>query len=765
MTKQEALHHTILRKLGRLKTSLIARLAVEGTSWLLVALVALVVVTFTFDYLLRLDQVELRLVIMSAAMVGVLYIAWRYLLSPLTVPMDSDNLALLIENHYGQLDDRLISALQFSDRQDLIAAGMSPQLIEKVRQEADEMAQPLNFSAVVERKRMWVTLCLALVLVMLLGGFGAWRSDLMAIWFKRNVLFSTSEFYPQDTYLVVEGGRDFKIHRGEDLVVTVRPREDSRVVPSRITVHAKYEGISDTRRDVTLDPEKNVYTVVFESVREEFEFYVTGGDDRLDRLKPHKVLLVETAELVEVSYTVVFPEYTNQEPPRKIFPNAPDMLSVPAAGELEITGRTTLPVTEAKIYLNGWPAGTIKTQPGSGNQSLIGTLPIGTFNLPPLQRVAADAIGFPEEFGLLGGMESLLRKPVVGLGSMGRGLEPELKMVITLTDEEGFTRDALELKIVVLQDVPAEFRKFEARQVSSLVTSQVQIPLYMEAVDAYGLEHVRILASIDAGPFESLGEPVLPQTPGAREIVQTRVVDLAPLEVQPGSTVRIQAEILDSMPRDYGGPNITPSNVLSFNVVTQQQLEEQMLQRIREAAALFGEAVDNQKMAAAKTQSARSAIEGENQISAAARQRLEDSGELQNTVGIEVQNFADKLRGIVAEMERNNSGSSQQRTQFREYVISPLENQVAEHIETARNALKQISQKEDPREVSEKAAEVAKLQDGLVRELTNIGSNVVKFADRQALGAELLKIIGELETIHEEIKEDIDDEGGDVFND
>jgi hypothetical protein len=764
MTKQEALHHTILRKLGRLKVSLVTRLAVEGTSWLLMALVALVAVTFAFDYLLRLDQVELRLVIMAAAAGGVLYIAWRFLLSPLTVPMDSDSLALLVERHYGQLDDRLISALQFTDREDLIAAGMSPQLIQRVRSEASELAQPLNFSAVIERKRMWKTLVLALALVMVLGGFGAWQSDLMAIWFKRNVLFSTSEFYPQETYLVVEGGGDFKVHRGESLTVMVRPRPDSRVVPPRITVHAEYPDAPRTQRQVTYNADEDAYVVRFESVQEEFEFYVTGGDDRLDRLNPHRVLLLETAEMVDVTYAVVYPDYTNQEPQRRIFPNMPDILSVPAAGELEIRGRTTLPVRNAQIYVNGWPAGVIKPQPGSNGLRWIGKLPVGSFNLPSVGSVIGDAAILPEAMGLLGALEQPLRGPAVALGSLARGVQSKLKVVVSLTDAEDYSRNALELNVVVLQDAPAEFSKFDAREVSSLVTNQVQIPLYMEILDAYGLEDVRIFAAIDQGPFAPLGDPIRPATANASRMNTTHVVDLAQLDLQPGSTVRIQAEVRDSMPRDYGGPNVTTSRVLSFNIVSQQMLEEQLLQRIREAAALFSEAVSNQKLATAKTKSARSAIEGENEVSAAARQRIIDSGEIQGTVGTEVQNFADKLRGIVAEMERNNSGSAEQRTQFREYVIEPLEGKIAEQIETARKGLKQLAPQEDPRKASDEAAQIAQLQDGLVQELTHIGTNVVKFADRQQLGAELLNIIAELEKIQQNIKDKVDNPPLPIFN-
>jgi hypothetical protein len=219
------------------------------------------------------------------------------------------------------------------------------------------------------------------------------------------------------------------------------------------------------------------------------------------------------------------------------------------------------------------------------------------------------------------------------------------------------------------------------------------------------------------------------------------------------------------MPRVYGGPNLTNSRVLSFSILSQDQLEEQMLQRIREAASLFGEAINNQKLATAKTVAARQAVDVENEVTQAARQRLIDSGEIQRTVGTEVQNFAEKLRGIVDEMERNNSGSAQQRTQLREYVIQPLKGDIAEQIKTAHEALKQLPPEEDPRKVSNRAGEVAELQEKLVQELTAISENVVKFADRQQLAAELLKIIAETEKLKEEIENTNKIDKGGVFED
>ena len=250
MPKGELVTSDIRRKLSRLKGALRGRLLGEGLGWVVVALVALVFVTLAFDYTLRLD-LPLRIAIMLCALAAVGFVAWQRLLSPLLVPMTAQNLALLVERRFGQLDDRLISALQFADGDDLEGYGMSRQMIHKVADEANRLASPLNFASVINARGLLHSLGGATGAIAVLAVFAVFQLPTLERWFERNVLLADID-WPQDTYLRVvavdanqmDADGDFTVLRGEDLSIVVIA--DGEVQPPSISLHADYPSFGQT---------------------------------------------------------------------------------------------------------------------------------------------------------------------------------------------------------------------------------------------------------------------------------------------------------------------------------------------------------------------------------------------------------------------------------------------------------------------------------------------------------------------------------------
>ena len=157
MTDREFLKLKVGGKLRQLRRGLRRRLTGEGVSWCAISLVAVVFVTLGMDYLLHLDR-PVRGVIMGMLLLGVGWVVWRQLIAPLRVPMDNEQLALLVEDRYGELGDSLISALQFTRRDAPETPGQSQAMVELVIAQAGELADTLDFQEVVEkpllRKRM-----------------------------------------------------------------------------------------------------------------------------------------------------------------------------------------------------------------------------------------------------------------------------------------------------------------------------------------------------------------------------------------------------------------------------------------------------------------------------------------------------------------------------------------------------------------------------------------------------------------------------------
>ena len=66
-----------------------------------------------WDWWLRLPGM-VRLCLLVGTLGGTGYVAWRFFVAPLRIPLNEDDMALAIERRHPDLGDRLISAVQFS---------------------------------------------------------------------------------------------------------------------------------------------------------------------------------------------------------------------------------------------------------------------------------------------------------------------------------------------------------------------------------------------------------------------------------------------------------------------------------------------------------------------------------------------------------------------------------------------------------------------------------------------------------------------------
>jgi len=299
----ELLDWEIRRKLAALRRTLRRRLAGEGLGWIVLGLVAVVFVSFGLDRLFHL-AVGLRVAVLAACLGGVVYVAGRFLVRPMRVPMRRDQVALLLEDRYRCLGDRLISAIQLSDAP---PSSGSPAMIRKMAAEANELARPLDIRAVVDARGLRRALVLAAAAVALLLALGIWQGEMLGLWFRRNLLLA-DEPWPQRVYLTVLGD-DFHVIRDENLPVEAVLEERSEL-PEHVTLHATLPSVGATQvkmKAVPGDPRR--YRHVFERVTEPFEFYVIAGDDKRDERRPHRVIVVQRPSLTAVDWTFEPPQY------------------------------------------------------------------------------------------------------------------------------------------------------------------------------------------------------------------------------------------------------------------------------------------------------------------------------------------------------------------------------------------------------------------------------------------------------------------------
>ncbi len=722
----DLLHAGIKRKLLGLRRSLKLRLAIDGLAWLATVIVAIVFVSFAVDYTMRLDR-PLRAFVIGLGLAFWAWVVWKMLIRPLIVPMNVPQLALLVENKWQELGDRLISTIQFGE------GGLeSEAMIRKTAEQANEMAAGLNFKKVVERKGMIRSLQIAAIAVTLLAGFGFWQSDLMRLWFERNVAFAEVD-WPQDTYLKVLGGPDFVVMRGEDLVVYISV-EDESDVPTNITLNARYPSLGMTQETLSLADREKVqalkaqgvigdvkalYIKEFSSVSEPFEFFVTGGDDKRDRRRLHNVRIVEPPDIDQLIFTVEYPTYMRRE--SRKFSDDSGMLAVPLGSSVLVQARTTKDLKAAAISIDGEKVGMMDIKEYLGRPREI----IGRF------EVAGDK------------------------GASSKTLK------FDLLDTEGYiNKRGGEYAIRIQPDMPPSI-DVKKRAIGSVVTPQAVIPFIIQAKDDCGVSALHAVLSRNKEKPVAAPENIPMPSGVYREIRQEYSMDLQPYLLEPGENIVICVEAADILPAELGGPNIGSSGAITLQVVTPEELMSDLVSRQNKVRMEFLEAIRMHEAAHAKVNDARTELAGGSDTPDI-RRRINDAADLQNSVGAECIKAAVTLQAVLDEMVANRLGSDAEHQQLGQGVIEPL-TQLNAAMDNISKALKATETINDIKTLSEKVTEISEGQQKLRDIMEKILTNMQDLQSRQELANQLKLFIDWSREILEEIRKSEESEMDDIL--
>ena len=580
MPPRDLVEPKIRRKLAGLRRSLRLHLAGEGLAWVALALGVLVVVTFALDWgSQRITHQHMtvvqRAIILLLCLASVGMVAWRRLLSPVLVPMRENDLALVVERHYPELDDRLISALQFSAA-GANTLGASDAMIHEMARQAGELAEPLRFTDPVRKDRLMRRLGLALSAVAVLGLFTAWQPEAMRTWLKRDLLLGLlgDPHWPQDTHLEVRGAPDFRTMRGGSLTLTV-DAAGSRVVPTEVVLHMEFASVGSVEEIVPLSsPDAATYTRTFDAVSEPFRFYVTGNDDRTS---PYDVRLVDAPELRDVAFTVDFPAYMRMEPAR--IAGDQGVLSIPPGSWVTVRGLANKDLAAASLFLENEAVGRCAIEPVAAEGARPSPRQVaGKFKLAP-----------------------------------GKRAQPSLSLRVALTDSDNFTNPrGARYTVVLLKDrEPAV--QMALHGIGGQITDKATIPMTLSAKDDYGVQKLVVEFGV-VGITEDAAKLPVREWPDTEKSVQMdHVLDLERLSagmkageslVKVGESIRLTAAGVDAMPPP-DGPNIGRSSPATLKVVTEQDLLAGLIQIQKAMREQFRQAMISQGEAAARTESAR----------------------------------------------------------------------------------------------------------------------------------------------------------------
>ncbi len=702
---------TLWTKLARLRLRVRVRLVAEGAAWTLLACVGLVFVTLGLDYILHLNRTQ-RVFVLAAAAVAIMWVLWRFVFAPLFTRMGWESLAMLVEDRYRILADRLISTVQFA------AGGKQSPLTSRAMEartasEAERISQPLNFAQVVEYKRLKRILAAAACAVMLLVGFAFWQGPMMKLWAQRMFLLQETP-WPQKIYLKVRGGPDFQVLRGEDLqikVVAMPGTVKELHPPAHITLHARYPSVGLTQERLGLtDPKSAVYTKVFQAVSESFDFYVEGGDDKTDRHRPHRVEIIEPPALRQVRFVVEYPPYMSRRATPIV--GASGVITAYRGGWINISAAANKPLKKAEML--------IETKEGKK------VIPLDVKNSDRDEEDRSTQVN--GRFRIEAGRKS-----------------GNVTLCFDLVDTMGYNnRRGAKYAIQIMSDGPPQM-EISKSGVGAAITPRAIIPLEVRGSDTFGIVNVDVMAQWPIGAGEdkrSIKENVLsePASPVKSISIPTQL-DLAGSGVTVGKTVSVFARGADCLPKELHGPNIATTQTLTFNIVEPEELLAELVRRQKALHMEFLQSLGLAEEARAKTASAADKLAAAAAVEQV-RGELASSADLTRSVAAECEKTADTLAGIVEELLNNRLSEPGSATvmELSNKVIEPLRD-LSKFAGEVASALEATRRVKDGDVLGKETADIAADLQRIRARMEEILEHMQKAGSRQELAGELKMII------------------------
>ena len=504
------------------------------------------------DYLpVRLGGSEMprsvRLVLLMLISGVLIWIAYRWIVRRVFVPLRDSSLALLIERAYPEFHDGLVTAVELADNvAGEGASGLSRSLYERTAAQAASDISHLRLSRVFDARPLLRAGLAATALLISVLGFATASQPAFALWCKRLYGLS-SETYPRQTLLEMVGWQGtVTVPRGSDFTLRVRA-DASRVVPPPEVCVVHYVTANGERGRVNMSrigqPREGYQYYAYEGkpfrgVLTDIDFDVVGNDFRL---KDQRLLVAERPRVVSLQVAMQLPAYTGLLPRAEAYHPG---LQVPQGSAVELTIKTSKPLTQVAI----------------------------------LDERRGDRLEHKSEWEQSG------KTIVYNLEAVSESFVHE----ITIVDDHGIANEKpYRVDMAVVPDMPPKINT-RLLGIGSAVTVDARIPILAELTDDFGIE--RAWGELITMQPATHAIPVVPDASG--EV--NAVIDLRELRREPDRRLSLETDskltltVMAMDACDVGtGPHLGKGPTTELEVVTPNRLMALLeAQRIGPAAAV-----------------------------------------------------------------------------------------------------------------------------------------------------------------------------------
>ena len=286
-----------------------------GFAVVLSGIIAVFVGEAIVDWLMPLPSpVRIALLAVSVGVIG--YLLYKYLVQPLRAALTFRDVALNVERNHPNLEDRLVSAIQFGNREstDPIEAHMLQRLLDDTIQRVKDIDFKATIDHSLTRKRVGIAaLCVAGCCVLALLFPKELHTSLLRVlvpWEKTEPVLTTK-------LTVVPGNA--RILRGKSLPihVTVTGKSAEKVVLTYENIQQQETATSEnkaTQQHINMlqnPDDKRAFAYEIFNIDADIEYYVVANETTSER---YTVEVFEMPKVTEISVAYTYPDYTRLKP-------------------------------------------------------------------------------------------------------------------------------------------------------------------------------------------------------------------------------------------------------------------------------------------------------------------------------------------------------------------------------------------------------------------------------------------------------------------
>ena len=506
-----------------------------GFAIVLTGLIALFMGEAIVDWLMPLPNfVRIALLIVGIGVIG--YLLYRYLVQPLQASLTLRDVALNVERSHPDLEDRLVSAVQFGNREstDPIESHMLQRLIE----DTTERVKSIDFKATIDHSRtrkqvgiaaLVVVACCVLALIFPTEIHTSLLRVLVP-WEKTDPVLTTK--------LTVEPG-NARILRGKSLPihVTVTGKSADKVVLAYENAQAQETATPEsksTQQQINMLPnpdDKRGFAYEIFNIEADIEYYIVANETTSER---YIVEVFEMPKVAEISVAYTYPDYTGLKP-----------VVQTGTGDIQAVVGTQ---AELKLTTNK----AIQT---------------ATFSL----RRDVKKRSFTER--LIGTEEPVTTEMVI---SDGNTLTTTVDVVedgtytVQLLCIDGFNNEIpIEYAVKAIPDeVPEVVIKEPGRDIKTTKLGEVEV--IAEAMDDYGIAELKLMYRVGSDELQELLMEATTPEPAPVDTRQRRIADgsytfyLEEFDVEPGDIISYYARAIDNNTRT--GPGEASSDIYFIEI-------------------------------------------------------------------------------------------------------------------------------------------------------------------------------------------------------